>query len=46
MKVVGETSETCKMKLKNKLPFIFRFGDVTMAITSCIASHMEVLLPL
>ena len=41
MKVVGETSETCKIKLKNKLnlPFIFQLGEVTVPVTSCVASH-------
>lgn len=44
MKVVGATSETCKIKLKNKLnlqlPFIFQLGDVTVPVTSCVALHM------
>lgn len=44
MKVAGETSETCKIKLKNKLnfklPFIFQLGDDTVPVTSCVASHM------
>lgn len=44
MKVVGATSEMSKIKLKNKmnlkLPFIFQLSDVTVAVTSCVASHM------
>lgn len=40
VKVVGETSEMCKIKLKNKLnlklPFIFQLGDVTRPVTSCV----------
>lgn len=44
MKVVGATSETSRIKLKNKLdyklPFIFQFSDVTVAVTSCVALHM------
>lgn len=44
MKAVGETSETCKIKLKNKLnvqlPFLFHLGDITLPDTSWVASHM------
>lgn len=45
MKVEGATSEMCKITLKNKLnlklPFIFQLGDVTVAVTSCVALHMR-----
>lgn len=41
MKVVGETSVTCKIKLKNKLnlklPFISQFCDVMVPVTGCVA---------
>lgn len=44
MKVLGETPETCEIKLKFKLnlklPFIFQLSDVTVAVTSCVALHM------
>lgn len=41
MKVVGEMSITCKIKLKNKLnlqlPFILQFHDLTLPVAGCVA---------
>lgn len=41
MKVVGEMSITCKIKLKNKLnlqlSFILQFHGLTLPVTGCVA---------